>query len=211
MAIVTHKCPHCLTDHIALTIAAHHPIEDSWVHAVHLDCPKCRKPSSAVIFSTDKRLAANHWGTGDVAACRWEVREFWPTVPGPLIPENLPPDVERIYLAAERNYPTEGNEEPAGAMYRKALDVGLKKIDPDTKGVLAVRIKKLTEDGKLTSDIQEWSGHIRVLGNEAAHDEEPPSRDELKDLRSFTEMVMRYLFTLPAMVAARKPPEKQGG
>ena len=38
--------------------------------------------------------------------------------------ENLPPDDERIYLAAERNFPTGGNEEPAGAMYRKALGVG---------------------------------------------------------------------------------------
>jgi len=91
-------------------------------------------------------------------------------------------------------------------MYRKALDVGLKKIDPEAKGVLAKRIEKLAADGKLTADIQEWSGHIRVLGNEAAHDEEPPTREELKDLRSFTEMVMRYLFTLPAMVSARKPP-----
>ncbi|WP_164988636.1 DUF4145 domain-containing protein [Bradyrhizobium betae] len=150
-----------------------------------------------------------NWGShaGDIAAFNWEVKKFWPEVPGPIIPEDLPPDVERIYLAAERNYPTFGNEEPAGAMYRKALDVGLKKIDPETKGVLANRIKKLADDGKLTADIQEWSGHIRVLGNEAAHDEEPPTREELEDLRSFTEMVMRYLFTLPAMVNARKPPK----
>jgi hypothetical protein len=211
MAIVTHKCPHCLTEHIALNIAAHHPIEDGWVQAVHLDCPKCRKPSAAIVCSEDQRIQTNHWGAGDIATFNWVVREFWPVVPGPLIPENLPADVERIYLAAERNYPTEGNEEPAGAMYRKALDVGLKKIDPDNKGVLAARIKKLADDGRLTADIQEWSGHIRVLGNEAAHDEEPPTRDELKDLRSFTEMVMRYLFSLPAMVTARKPPSKPEG
>jgi hypothetical protein len=61
---------------------------------------------------------------------------------------------------------------------------GLKKIDTETKGVLAARIKKLADDGKLTPDIQEWAGHIRVLGNEAAHDEEPPTRQELSDLRS---------------------------
>jgi hypothetical protein len=44
-----------------------------------------------------------------------------------------------------------------------------------------------------------------VLGNEAAHDEDPPTREELTDLRNFTEMVMRYLFSLPSMVSARKP------
>jgi hypothetical protein len=153
------------------------------------------------------QLVLNSWDgySGDVLGHGWEIKQFWPAVPGPLIPENLPVDVERIYLAAERNFPTPGNEEPAGAMYRKALDVGLKKIDPETKGVLAIRIKKLAAAGKLTPDIAEWSGHIRVLGNEAAHDEDPPTREELTDLRNFTEMVMRYLFSLPSMVGARRP------
>jgi Domain of unknown function (DUF4145) len=141
----------------------------------------------------------------------WEVREFWPAVPGPLIPENLPPDVERIYLQAERNFPTVDNEEAAGTMYRKALDVGLKKIDPAATGMLKAKIKKLAAEGKLTADIAEWSDHVRDLGNEAAHEEEPPTRAELADLRSFTEMVMRYLFTLPAMVLARKPQTKPEG
>lgn len=90
-------------------------------------------------------------------------------------------------------------------MYRKALDVALKKIDPTATGVLKTRIKKLAAAGKLTPDIAEWSDHIRDLGNDAAHEEEPPTREELAALRSFTEMVMRYLFTLPAMVAARRP------
>ncbi|MGJ5075509.1 DUF4145 domain-containing protein [Bradyrhizobium oligotrophicum] len=133
------------------------------------------------------------------------VKDFWPPPPGPLIPEHLPPDVERIYLQAERNYSIEGNEEAAGTMYRKALDVGLKKIDPDARGVLAARIKKLAGASKLTPDIAEWADHVRDLGNDAAHEEAPPTRQELEDLRNFTEMVMRYLFSLPALVQARKP------
>ncbi|UFW75160.1 DUF4145 domain-containing protein [Bradyrhizobium sp. WU425] len=117
----------------------------------------------------------------------------------------MPADVERIYLQAERNFPIEGNEEAAGTMYRKALDVGLKKIDPEATGMLAVRIKKLAANGKLTADIAVWAGHIKDMGNEAAHEDEPPTRDELSDLRNFTEMVMRYLFSLPALVKARAP------
>ncbi len=93
-------------------------------------------------------------------------------------------------------------------MYRKALDIGLKKIDPTATGMLKVKIKKLAADGKLTADIAEWSDQVRDMGNDAAHEETPPTREELADLRSFTEMVMRYLFTLPAMVIARKPPTK---
>jgi len=206
MATVTHKCPHCRTEHIALTIAANHPIEGGWTRVVHLDCPKCEFPSAAIVRSTDHNFNTGNWGTHDITTHNWVVTEFWPKVPGPLIPENLPPDVERIYLQAERNFPVEGNEEAAGTMYRKALDVGLKKIDSAATGMLKTRIKKLAADGKLTTDIAEWSDHVRDLGNEAAHEEEPPTREELGDLRSFTEMVMRYLFSLPAMVTARKPP-----
>lgn len=146
------------------------------------------------------------WGNGDFDLTQsYQVDQMWPEAPGPVIPENMPADVERIYLQAERNFPVEGNEEAAGTMYRKALDVGLKKIDPETKGLLAARIKKLAAAGKLTADIAEWADHVRELGNEAAHEEMPPTREELTDLRNITEMVMRYLFSLPALVKARRP------
>ena len=35
---------------------------------------------------------------------------FWPEPPQPNIPHHLPPDVVRIYLQAERNFPIRGNE-----------------------------------------------------------------------------------------------------
>jgi hypothetical protein len=59
--------------------------------------------------------------SGDVLTVGWRIDSFWPEAPGPLIPELLPPDVERVYLQAERNFPIAGNEEAAGTMYRKAL------------------------------------------------------------------------------------------
>lgn len=202
--ILKYKCPHCRTDGLALDIVETHPFsKNKHAVAVHLQCPKCERPCCAIMFQTNEvwPQAAKR----DPQDNGWTIHEFWPKEDGPLIPESLPPDVERIYLQAERNFPVEGNEEAAGTMYRKALDVGLKKIDPTSTGVLAARIKKLAAAGKLTPDIAEWSDHVRDLGNEAAHDEEPPTREELTDLRNFAEMVMRYLFSLPALVTARKP------
>lgn len=89
-------------------------------------------------------------------------------------------------------------------MYRKALDIGLKKIDPTLTGTLGQKIKKLAMAGKLTTDIEVWSDHVRDLGNDAAHEESPIDRTELSNLRNFTEMVLRYLFTLPNMVKRRR-------
>ena len=89
-------------------------------------------------------------------------------------------------------------------MYGKALDIGLKKIDPALSGMLGQKIKKLTDGGKLTKDISEWSGHIRDIRNEAVHEEAPISRDDLTALRNFSEMVLRYLFSLPNAVKRRR-------
>jgi hypothetical protein len=80
----------------------------------------------------------------------------------------------------------------------------LKKISPDASGTLAARIKKLAAEHKLTPAIAEWADHIRELGNESAHEDKPPSKEDLTALRSITDMVMRYLFTLPKMVELRK-------
>jgi Domain of unknown function (DUF4145) len=148
---------------------------------------------------------------GDLTQHGWQVFSFWPVAPGPLIPEHLPPEVERVYLQAERNFPISGNEEAAGTMYRKALDVGLKIIDPSvTTGVLKARIATLVQRNLLTPALGEWAEQIRLLGNEAAHEIDQPTRDEVEALRNFSDLVLRYLFTLPAMVAARKAPVSAG-
>jgi hypothetical protein len=205
-AILTHKCPHCLTEHIALTVVSSWEQEQG-VAALALRCPKCKKPSAANMLPVKSGFTAAgsiEHQSGDVTALGWKLFQFWPDAPGPNIPRYLPKDVARIYLQAERNFPTNGNEEAAGTMYRKALDIGLKKIDPSLTGMLGARIKKLAAAGKLTSDIAVWSDNVRDVGNDAAHEDDPITRDELIVLRNFSEMVLRYLFTLPAMVKKRR-------
>jgi len=159
---------------------------------------KCEPPNQSL---QPGNLSAQ---AGDITSFHWEIIDFWPEAPGPLIPELLPPDVERVYLQAERNFPIAGNEEAAGTMYRKALDIGLKKIDPSQSGMLGPRIQKLSDAGKLTADIAVWSKTVKDVGNDAAHEEAPITRDELVGLRSFTEMVLRYLFSLPGAVKKRR-------
>lgn len=209
MGILTYTCPHCNTAHMGLRLMAYNEIRNSNDFAIYLHCPKCDLPSGA-------RIGTEHSGKGrtelntlmkmdkEITHHNWRLKAFWPEPPAPLIPDFLPPDIGRVYLQAERNFPVQGNEEAAGTMYRKALDIGLKKIDPQASGTLGQKIKKLAANGKLTVDIETWSGNVRDLGNDAAHEEEPLSREELGTLRNFTEMVLRYLFTLPNMVKKRK-------
>jgi hypothetical protein len=207
MAILTHKCPHCLTEHIALRLVAVTVSADGATPIIYLTCPKCKFPSTAhLVAKQPGHLAINQLmgAEGDIADFKWTIKQFWPSPPGPVIPDLLPPEVERVYLQAERNFSIAGNEEAAGTMYRKALDIGLKTIDPAITGTLKGRIAKLVSQAKLTPSLGEWANQIRLLGNETAHEIDQPTRDELEALRNFSDLVMRYLFTLPKMVDARK-------
>jgi uncharacterized protein DUF4145 len=210
MAILTHKCPHpkCLAEHIGLRVVA---ISDPQLGnrrtVAHLVCPRCRMPSAAYLEATNANPTQTHQlmqTDADILCLGWKIDTLWPAVPEPEIPESLPPNVERIYLQAERNFPVAGNEEAAGTMYRKALDVGLKIIDPSVTGVLKARIAALVKQNKLTPSLGEWADQIRLLGNDTAHDEDALTRAEITALRSFSDLVLRYLFTLPEMVEARK-------
>jgi len=198
-----------MTEHVALRVVSFDNLDPVGLYSViYLRCPKCSYPSCGVM--SEKHGSGGAAPTtvmqspGDVLNMGWAIEKFWPEPPGPLIPELLPPDVERVYLQAERNFPIKGNEEAAGTMYRKALDIALKKIDPSLSGMLGPRIKKLAEAGMLTTDIAEWAGTVRDVGNDAAHEEEPITREELIQLRSFSEMLLRYLFSLPGAVKKRR-------
>ena len=86
-------------------------------------------------------------------------------------------------------------------LYGKALEVALKSISPEAKGTLEQRIDKLVDNHTLTPAIGTWAHQIRVLRNDSTHEIEALPRPELVSLRSFTNLVMQYVFTLPKMVA----------
>jgi hypothetical protein len=120
MAIVTHMCPHCLTDHVGLRTVAVTPLQEH-KYTVHLVCPKCKLPCGATMdlpdsrgHSTDLFELSQH--EDDLGADGWRIVQFWPAIPRAQIPELLPKDIKRIYLQAERNFQIEGNEEAAGTM-----------------------------------------------------------------------------------------------
>lgn len=119
-------------------------------------------------------------------------------------PQYTPPNVARPFIQALDNL-RRSNWDAAGTMCRKALDVGTQVMDPALKPLtLYKRIENLHETGRITADLKEWAHHIRVNGNDAAHDEDEFTEDEAKDLMNFTDMLLQYLFTMPGMLAERR-------
>ena len=205
MPTLVTDCPHCETTQIALRVV--HTLQiGSYNGLVYLFCPHCKLPSCAAVTSSRQQIqfqtASN--SDGSFNSNEFQIDEIWPNQKKLNIPEALPEAVARAMKQAEANFPKSGHEEAAGVMYRRALELGLKAISPELSGSLAKRIEILGSQGRLTSALVDWSGQIRVLGNESAHDEEMPDRKELAALRGLTDMVLQYLFSIPALVNQRR-------
>jgi hypothetical protein len=145
-------------------------------------------------------------GAGDPTDKGWIVRNLWPEASKPRIPDALPDQVARAFLVAEKNFPLEHHEEAAAGMYGRALDIGLKIYAPTEKGTLYERIKSLAAQHRLTDSLAEWAHEIRLIRNDAMHDIDSVNRQELEAIRGFTETLLTYIFSMPAMLKSRKPP-----
>ena len=202
MAALRHDCPHCGAKSASFEVRSEyrHPAHRKEVHAF-LSCGVCAGSASAVFISPDgeglelSRHLPSRPG-------HFRLRDFHPRPAIPDAPPHLPENVRIYYLEAVADVKARPNA--AGAMFRKALDVGLKIIEPGAKGDLYKRIEAAARSGAITSDLAKWSHRIRLEGNDASHDEDPYTADEAHGLHRFTELVMMYLFTLPGMLAQWK-------
>lgn len=128
--------------------------------------------------------------------------DFQPKLSEPEITEHLPNDVLQKMRAAETLYiQSRGNSDLldfAGSAYRKTLEFALAHLDDDSDKNLNWRINSLVSQGILVKPMGDFAHRIRLLGNEATHNE--ITLAELGQLRLFTQLFLQYTFTLPAMI-----------
>lgn len=211
MATLVHQCPHCVTERIALTIVTvtYGPptrAGESVANYVHMSCAGCGKPSCAEVASRPNgQLIGIEAMPYSLATMGWAVRNLWPDPPRPRLPDYLPDAVAKAFLSAERNFPQNGMEEASAGSYGRALDVATKLFAPEFAGLaLFARIKKLAETMRITPELAAWAHAIRFIRNDALHEIDSITRDELVAIRGFSEMVLTYLFTLPGMLRERQ-------
>lgn len=198
----------------------------------YLQCPECLKPTCALLRCVDKDGASQEWEDtqdgervenfvfpkeGTPTRKGWELKQSWPDPPQPRVPEHLPPPVHKAFAGAEGTFGVRSLEEQTAAGYGRALDIGTKLIaaqEPDAsryeRKMIAQRLDMLADAHRIPPDLRDWARHIQAIRNPAMHDVQDMPRSELEALRALTEMVLRYLFTLPTMVAERKAATKAG-
>jgi hypothetical protein len=204
MAVLVRDCAHCKTKSVSFTIPA------SFHLAGHKDqftglalCGACGMPVAFwAVTPGIQELPTNQ--NGNIEKAHYLIAGLWPELTSTDIPSDLPKPVERALMQANRNFDIADNEDAAAIKYRKALENAFVEAYPSVKGRLIDRIDKLQEEHLITPALAEWAHEIRMIGNEGAHEIEGVARDDLENVRAFTDATLRYLFTLPAQVRKRK-------
>ena len=193
-------CPHCHTKKVALRIRdGARWGEDRF--DMFAQCGHCNRGVIATFsISTDSPIAnaLKHTLFSGIAPT-----EMFPVWLPPSAPPHTPDNVARYFVQGMDNIQSE-NWDAAGAMFRETLESAIKNKFPSLSGTLFSRIDEAAKQHALTPDLAKWAHHIRLEGNKAVHDTGPYEEEDAKSLAAFTEMVLRYLFTLPGMVQEKK-------
>ena len=177
-----------------------------------------KKPNSEKKLNFDTLECGNCKGYVMVL---WSASEHWSregfhdyeVLPWPLLfdkhPEHWPETVGRYWLQAKRNIRDE-NWDAAAVMARSALQIALRDAKAQGKN-LKQEIDDLASKGILPPLMKEWSDNVRELGNVSAHPQptqQPTSPQNARDIVSFLDFLLEYLYTLPHQIRQyRKPPK----
>ena len=191
MTVFQEDCPHCGTRSVAFTMVQqfHATKVEGHLWDTLCYCANCSRSILATIRTPDGQKPGNYLSGTQHEKLRWE--GIVPSLPDTEAPDHVPSNVARFYEQGMENLP--GNWDAAGAMFRKALETGLKRKFPDIQGDLYKRIEKAAEQHKLTPDLAEWSHQVRLGGREAVHEEEPYSKAEAERLSTFTRAACKTL------------------
>lgn len=201
------QCPHCLTEKAAFAaVGAVSVGHDSRREIVFFQCQICGR-GLVVEFQGSN---APFWMAG-AAPSPGPIFESYPKVRAPKAPADVPPNVRAAYLDGLDNLRRQ-KPNPAVAMFRRALELGVRAVDPNApKGTpLIQRLKRLGDD-LITPAMKQWADLIRLGGNEALHDPEDFSAVEADQLKTFTELFLTYAFALPAMLERARNPKDASG
>ena len=195
MSVFTADCPHCGTRSVAFTIRGEVDLGD-YYWDTFATCGKCGRG----IIATFEVLSGEPPTRAHLSNPR-----IVPQRPHAGAPSGTPTPVENYFTQARESL-HDGRPDAAGLMYRKTLEAALKDKFPDLNSTdnLKARINAAKEQNGITPDMADWAHQIRLGGNDAAHEEEPFSREEADALDKFTELLLRYLFELPGMLQAAR-------
>ncbi|PKB64111.1 MAG: hypothetical protein BZY80_03825 [SAR202 cluster bacterium Io17-Chloro-G2] len=126
----------------------------------------------------------------------------------PLPSTNLSPDIpDEVALAfAEAVSALHAHYPRASAVMARRTLEAVTVEQGETTGVLATRLRKLAESNLLEPTLADWATEVRLVGNIGGHFDpiSDVSTEDAQQLISFTRVLLRYLYELPAELGRRR-------
>lgn len=130
----------------------------------------------------------------------------WRRIPSVVYPEEwkplhhkaIPPDILKRYTSAQ--YYLNSNAETYDGVFmqcRKVLEMTCDEKLGDNSLKLYKKIEKLASDGLITPLLREWAHNIREIGNDGAHEDTDPTKEEAQEVINFAETFLEYIYVLP--------------
>jgi hypothetical protein len=202
MALAKLPCPHCGTE------SAPFDLVDWYIHPkqmnlrVLLRCNICAEP----IISNYADGAVREWAEErrkvfpDEISPNWS----WPKTTAPIAPNGVPSNIAALYVQAMTSF-KRGHYDAAGPLFRRIVEASVKKIHPEGKGSLFDRINGLPDELGVTPTMKRWAHNVRIIGREAAHEEDAISPEDANDMQAFVELFLNYAFDMQGRVDRYAP------
>jgi hypothetical protein len=197
-------CPHCGSDAAGFSL----------MHSYSLSLPpgvrcfmQCGVCGEAIIAAYPNIDQVKVWVLGQqlVLPVGLKPTAIWPEARSDVTPESVPPNIASLYTQAMASLRAK-HYDAAGPVFRRIMEVSLKTLHPEGEGSLYDRIENLPDDKGVTPAMKQWAHAVRLIGRDAAHDEDLVTKEEAEDMQAFVELFLVYAFDLPARIAARKTP-----
>ena len=208
MPSILAECTRCGGVNIGFQLVVEHQVPSTdppqW-YALYL-CGKCQAGLMAHYVRVRSQFASPKSCPRDPDQCGYAMVDRYPE-PSPSISPDYTPDNAAIYYIEASDNLKRGAYTSSGMMSRKVIDVSTKRQLGKASGRYRdnkTRIDALAESGAITKDLQDWAHHVRLGGNDAAHDDDPFTKDEAEDLLNFTELYLTYVYSLPGRLRARR-------
>ena len=208
MPTIAHDCPHCGTVKTAfkLDYSERCRLQGTYFAALGL-CGVCKGPLLMEFHHPSGLQTAPHGLQDTTFAKESKLFNAWPLPVAPKLPAHTPDKILDVLREAESNRARKKEGvHAASMMYGKVLDLATKAVssDADKSKSLFERIGILGAAGKITSDLAGWMQTLRGVRNDAAHDDDALTVDEVETLGEATQLLLQYLFTLPGMLSGFK-------
>jgi uncharacterized protein DUF4145 len=196
-------CPHCLTGRIGFAPRGSALVKPGRrEHIIFLQCEGCGEGVIAEVLAEQHSQQPTMWMQG-ATDTPGRILKVYPELTALQAPADTPDQICNAFLSGLDNLYRTNGANASAMMFRRAIELAAKRLNPDGTGNLRKRIADLP-DNYVTPTMKDWADHIRLEGNDAAHEEGEYSEDDAKALHTFAEMFLTYAFTLPKMLERAK-------